>query len=130
MTFWQTISQAVAEPQTRGFLIGLTTAASAIVGTLALLYRGLVSWMRDLKADVTSVREDVGGFQTILASHEREDVKRFSEIETRANDRHEAVLAAVQRHADVVAVPLAVVQLETAKLDVRMTALEVKRGKR
>lgn len=44
----------------------------------------------------------VEGFQTIMASHEREDVTRFGNIELAASRRHDELKTMIQHHADEV----------------------------
>lgn len=59
----------------------------------------------------------VDSFQTIMASHEREDVTRFAGIEDRASVRHEAVIAEVRAHADKVTVV-------TTDMSIRLATVE------
>lgn len=66
----------------------------------------------------------VEAFQTILASHEREDGTRFAGIEDRASTRHEAVIAEVRRHADVVTGVTGPLQIEMERAVLRIEALE------
>ena len=116
-TLWQSATQLAAEhPVISGMAVGSGVGSVLLLGLKAFVNR-VVNAFDGLGGQVTA-------FQTILAAHEREDVRRFGEIEQNASRRHEDLRTMIQTHADAVAVPLAAVQLDQDRLNVRVTALE------
>lgn len=123
----------------------LVTVATAFLGGFYAVSRWVVKMGTALGQRVIKAFDDVAqkvdGFQEILAAHEREDVRRFAEIETRGNERHETVMqavtrhnenvmSAVQRHADTIAAPMADTQLEQSRQALRLDALEAEPPRR
>lgn len=124
IVFLQSVEQTLAQPETRGFLAGLTVAGGVIVTLLIGLYRGFVQWAKGMHHALASVSEEVREFRVGLGRHEADDTHRFSEAELRGNDRHRDLMAAIHTHANAMTVAVTSVQIEFAEVKERLRGVE------
>jgi hypothetical protein len=95
-----------------------------VVGAFDTMGKKVDGFQSNLSDSVNVLHAALREKDAALATHAQEDLRNFKLVEERANDRHEALMTAVQRHADVAQDAVSSVELAFESVKQRLTGVE------